>query len=220
MEHKDIHEAIAAVMGEVGYIQKEQGGNLKYTYAGEAALIQAVRPEMVKHGIYCHVIAITNVQRERYKTSGGTEMVLTWLVVTVRYTHAPSGTYVDAQAIGEGADPGDKSAPKSLTGGFKYTIRETFCLETGDDPDKQGSEVGKTQDDDKGESRETKARVAPTCHYCGCVMEERTSKSKANPGRKFFACVNEICQRQRDEDGNEHGMFRCWCDATDYKDKP
>ncbi len=216
MEHKNIHEAIAAVMAEVGYVKKEQSGNLKYTYAGEAGLIEALRPAMVRHGIYCHVLQVTDVQRERYKTSGGTEMVLTRLVATVRYSHAPSATWVEAQAVGEGADPGDKSASKALTGAYKYTLRETFCIETGDDPDREASEERNGSEDGKGEG-ETPAHLAPTCHYCNCIMEERTSRSKANPGRKFYACVNEICQKTKNEDGEEHGMFRCWCDATDYK---
>jgi hypothetical protein len=222
MDYKNIHEAIAGVMGEVGYVKKERNARLDYTFTGEAALIAALRPAMVERGIYCHVLGVTEVQRENYTTKGGTAMVNTQLVATVRFTHAPSGTWIDAQATGEGSDAGDKSANKAMTGAYKYALRQTFCIETGDDPDREShGEPGRAEDDGKGETEEPKQpRIAPTCHYCGCVMEERISKSKANPGRKFYACVNEPCQRQRDEDGNEHGMFRCWCDATDYKDKP
>ena len=51
MEHKTIHEAINAVMDEVGYVKKSKAANLNYSFAGEAALIAAIRPSMVGHGI-------------------------------------------------------------------------------------------------------------------------------------------------------------------------
>ena len=150
---KNIHEAIHAVMQEVGYVEKTRGGDLPYKYAGEAALIEALRPAMVKHGIYVSVIRIEDLHQETYTTSKDKQMMLTRLVATVRFTHAPSartqvGTgiglapdiHIDVQAVGEGADPGDKSANKAMTGAYKYALRQTFCIETGDDPDKNASE--------------------------------------------------------------------------------
>ena len=35
IEHKNIHEAINAVMSEVGYVRKQKSDQLKYTYLGE-----------------------------------------------------------------------------------------------------------------------------------------------------------------------------------------
>lgn len=136
---KDIHEAINKVMQEVGYVKKQKSDKLNYTFAGESALISALRPAMVENGIYMHVLKIENVTRESYTTKGGTAMINTVISATIRFTHV-SGTFVDVASTGEGSDAGDKSANKAMTGLYKYAMRQTFCIETGDDPDKHASE--------------------------------------------------------------------------------
>lgn len=139
---KNIHTAILEVMNEVGYVQK--GGKIafgaeKYTYAGEADLIAALRPAMIKAGIYMHVVEVRDIQREAFTNAKGTHMTNTALNLALRFTHAASGTSIDVGAAGEGTDSGDKGIPKALTGGLKYALRQTFCIETGDDPDAQSS---------------------------------------------------------------------------------
>ena len=140
---KDIHEAINEVMQEVGYVKKQKAKDLNYTFAGEAALISALRPAMVEHGIYMHVLKIENVTRENYTTAKGTAMVNTVISAIIRFAHV-SGTYIDVASTGEGSDAGDKSANKAMTGLYKYAMRQTFCIETGDDPDKFQSDERKT----------------------------------------------------------------------------
>ena len=137
----DIHAAIATVYQQVGFVKKERSreGDLPYKFAGEAAFIEALRPAMVAAGIYVSVIGVSNVLHEIYTTGRGTTMNRTALTATVRFTHAPSGTYIDAEARGEGADAGDKSTPKAMTGAYKYALRQTFMIETGDDPDEGDS---------------------------------------------------------------------------------
>lgn len=138
-EHKNIHEAINAVMEEVGYVKKARTQGLNYSFAGEAALISALRPAMVEHGIYMHVLKIESVARENYQTKSGTAMVNTLITAVIRFTHV-SGTFIDVSSTGEGSDAGDKGANKAMTGLYKYALRQTFCIETGDDPDKTKSE--------------------------------------------------------------------------------
>lgn len=138
MAHKTIHEALAAIYREVGYVQKlgkVDSFGAKYTYAGEADLIAAVRPSMVDHEVYMHVAQVLNREHESFTNARGTLMHHVRLDLVVRFTHGPSGTSVDCMASGEGIDSGDKATPKALTGAYKYAIRETFCIETGDDPD-------------------------------------------------------------------------------------
>ena len=139
MEHKTIHEAINAVMDEVGYVKKSKAANLNYSFAGEAALIAAIRPSMVEHGIYMSVSEIISINRENYTTAKGTAMVNTVIHAMVKFTNR-DGDSVIVAAVGEGSDSGDKSANKAMTGLYKYALRQTFCIETGDDPDKYASE--------------------------------------------------------------------------------
>ncbi|MFM8319391.1 MAG: ERF family protein [Chloroflexota bacterium] len=138
---QDIHAALNAIMKEVGYVQKTSSPSLRYTYAGERNLIAACRPAMVRWGVYMSVIELQLLERERYTTERGTPMVSTSLLGKVRFTHAPSQTWIDVMVTGEGSDSGDKSYNKAMTGLYKYAIRQTLMIETGDDPDQFASEV-------------------------------------------------------------------------------
>lgn len=135
---KNIHEAINNVMKDVGYVKKESKRGLNYSFAGEAALIAALRPSMVKNGIVMSVSGIA-YERTEYSTKSGTVMNVTIVSGSVKFTHAETGTHETVFAIGEGADVGDKSANKAMTGMYKYALRQTFMIETGDDPDKEAS---------------------------------------------------------------------------------
>ena len=140
IEHKNIHEAINGVMEEVGYVKKSRSAGVNYSFAGESALIAALRPAMVEHGIYMHVAKIESVTRENITTAKGAQMVNTLISAVIRFTHSTSGTSIDSASTGEGFDSGDKSANKAMTGLYKYAMRQTFCIETGDDPDKHSEE--------------------------------------------------------------------------------
>jgi len=132
-EPTNIIAAINRIYAEIGYVQKEGSvnfGNTKYKYAGEAAFIAALRPVMVKYGVTVRVTATKLV----YQAPGH-------VIIQCKYAFEHiSGTVVYASAMGEGKDSGDKAIPKALTGAYKYALRQTFMLETGDDPDKVSSE--------------------------------------------------------------------------------
>lgn len=142
-KHENIYQAMAAVMEEVGYVKKQRSAGLNYSYAGEAALIEALRPAMVEQGVFVHVLRYFNVLQTSYTTAKGTDMTRTVLQAVIRFAHE-SGTFIDVESAGEGADSGDKSVNKAMTGAYKYALRQTFCIETGDDPDKYPSEPKQT----------------------------------------------------------------------------
>jgi hypothetical protein len=140
----NIYEAINRVMAKVGYVQKERGGGLKFSFASESALIAALRPEMVAENITMFCIGIADVESREYESSGGTHMVNISLTGHWQFTHAPSGTSLIAVARGEGSDSSDKANNKAMTGSMKYALRQTFMIETGDDPDKDQTDERKT----------------------------------------------------------------------------
>ncbi len=155
-----IGKAILEVMSEVGYVQKERKGGLNYSFAGEAALIAALRPSMVKHGIICYVLDLPDVERSGYVTAKGTAMNTTHIHGIVRFEHPESDTYRDVHAIGEGADVGDKAGNKAATGMLKYALRQTFLIETGDDPDATSSE-GQERAQPKRQSAKAPSKKRP-----------------------------------------------------------
>ena len=137
-----IHTAMLAIMGEVGFVTKSRTmkGFETYRFAGEAEFIKAIRPAMVEHGVYCYPSAITSHASETYQTSKGTTMNMEKVAMEFTFVHATSGTEIKVAAMGAGADVGDKAVPKMLTGALKYALRQSFLIETGDDPDNTGSD--------------------------------------------------------------------------------
>ncbi len=208
---KDIHAAIAAVYRSVAYVQKSRSkeGGVPYSFAGESALIEAIRPALVEAGIYMHVLTIGEPFREAYTTKNGTAMNRTAVHVTVRFMHI-SGTFIDVQAVGEGSDSGDKSHAKALTGAYKYALRETFCIETGDDPDHAGSqlqeraptkkrpvpinvdpETGVITTQPPAQPRQTASKAAtsadtPTCETCFALMRWQQGEKDGKRWRGWF----------------------------------
>jgi len=138
IEHSDtlneIAVAINDVMGQVGYVQKQAGKNLNYTYAGEKALIEAIRPHMVANGLSLIPVHSNVLPLETYSVKDGKTMNLSRVSSTFMLLHT-SGEWIMVGTPGEGSDMGDKSLNKAQTGAFKYALRELFTIETGDDPD-------------------------------------------------------------------------------------
>jgi hypothetical protein len=193
-EAKNIHEAINAIMQEVGYVKKQRSAGLNYSYAGEAALIEALRPAMVDNGVYCYVKEITDIQRSEYATKSGTAMVNISLTAKIEFVHAPSGSSIIVTARGEGSDSGDKASNKASTGAYKYALRQTFCIETGDDPDKFASEP-KTQPE-RTQAQPTKTvaeKPAPTNGNGkpAAMTFEQASNMTNSEGMKYGLMDNE-----------------------------
>lgn len=142
----ELYKAIRAVMGDVGYVQKvgqitDNRGKKMYNFAGEVAMLRALRPSMLERGLCmfpvgCELFETHEILDGKYgkKTSRTVRVVSTY-----RLAHE-SGEFVDIQVAGEGQDSGDKAAAKAMTIALKYAIRQTFLIETGDDPDESRPE--------------------------------------------------------------------------------
>ncbi len=137
---ENIEQAILAIYKEVGYVQKQSKPGLNFSYAGEAALIAAIRPAMVENDVTVRVSRVLSRDRIEYQTKSGATMFTSSVTLELRFTHAPSGTWVTVETAGDGGDVGDKSMSKAITSAFKYGLRNTFMIETGDDPDGHASE--------------------------------------------------------------------------------
>ena len=171
-----IGKAILEVMSEVGYVQKEAAGGLPYTFAGEAALIRAIRPAMVKAGIFCYVSDIVEIRQDSFETKKGTMMNHVTAHGIVKFVQPASETFIDVHAMGEGMDAGDKAGNKAATGLLKYALRQTFLIETGDDPDKTPS-----KEQERATAKATKSQ-----------SKKRPQKIGEDAVSAFWALVNEL----------------------------
>lgn len=130
-----IAAALHQVMTRIGYVQKKGTNDFqKYKYAGEAHVLEALRPEMVEAGI---ILIPSGKHRSAIDEHGITH-------VEVEYTllHKDGSVWPEKIiAYGDGGDKnskgvGDKGLYKALTGANKYLLFKLFQLETGDaDPE-------------------------------------------------------------------------------------
>jgi hypothetical protein len=170
------------VMAAVPYVQKQHGQGLGYTFAGEAAFIDKLHPAMVAAGLTIAPEGMELVHQEVYTTAKGSKMNRVVVRATYRLTHAGSGESEILQTFGEGADSGDKSVNKAMTGAYKYALRQAFLIETGNDPDEVPSDQ---------QQRATRGRpttpAAPPPHAA-----KAPAPAKADPaevGRKILAAA-------------------------------
>jgi len=190
MEHKNIFEALLAVYKEVGYVQKQSSPTLKYTFAGEGAFIRELRPALIEHGITLHVLSMGEMVQTTYQAGyeGKTTMFKTILRGTVRFQHI-TGTFIDVNSYGEGADTGDKSVNKAMTDMYKYALRQTFMIETGDDPDKEAPEPSVVQEAKKMGAVEKPIEVPlDNIPEMSLDMAKSITSSK---GKKYGDCTAE-----------------------------
>lgn len=128
--YKKIHE----IMKDIQYLKKDgkvNFGNTKYSYLSEEKITENIRNSMLKVGLVMYPVSTKYQHMEDQKGE----------IVVVDYALADieSGEHITIQVAGKGCDTQDKSIPKAMTCAFKYAMRQTFCIATGDDFDKVSS---------------------------------------------------------------------------------
>lgn len=131
--------AVAAVMASYRGVEKSGVNSFhRYKYASDADLLWTLKPAMASAGLAFILVDWVIVREAEAKTKGGGAERLVDLAVTYRLIHK-SGEYLTIKAPGSGQDPGDKALYKAMTGAFKYALRQTFAVPTGDDPERDES---------------------------------------------------------------------------------
>lgn len=131
----NIYQRIAAVMADVGYVQKD--GRIKggpgYTYVRHDDVVRKLRPAIIKHGL----VALASVVPDSVTQDGNRTTAITELRLV--NTDNPSEC-VTLHALGYGIDTQDKGPGKAASYGKKYALLQAFLLETGDDPEQDAIE--------------------------------------------------------------------------------
>ncbi len=129
-----IAKALHQVMSSVSYIQKT-GKNAfhGYKYAGEADLLEKLRPAMLEAGL----VLIPSIS----KVTAIDEHGVTTVIMEYTLAHVNGDIWPHKiGAAGQGGDRnkngvGDKGLYKAITGANKYLLFKLFQIETGDDPE-------------------------------------------------------------------------------------
>lgn len=124
----NVHQRLAAAMGDVDYIQKEKKQGMNYTIVSHDAVTAKVRPVLLKHGIVYYPVRCEHIHNgNRAECS-----------LTVRFVNVDQPTdFFDVPTFGYGIDPQDKGPGKAMSYAVKYALLKALGLETGDDPDNE-----------------------------------------------------------------------------------
>lgn len=134
MPHANIHIALSAVMAEIDgvVVQKKKSEGLNYAFASIDDMIAVIRPALTKHGIVVYPSGVSDMTRTVEPNAKGTPMTNVSALFTFTFAHGESDTYAYAQVPGEGRDSSDKAHNKALTAAYKYALKQTLMIETGD----------------------------------------------------------------------------------------
>lgn len=136
MTEVNIYKRIVAIMGDLSYIQKGKKevsmGPQLYRFVSHDQVASAVHPLLVKHGVAV-IPTVEEIKQDTNRTS-------VKLAVAFVNTDNPND-HIITHHYGYGIDGGDKGPGKAISYAYKYALLKTFCLETGDDPDKDQESI-------------------------------------------------------------------------------
>ena len=176
-----IATALHEVMRKVSYVQKT-GKNAfhGYKYAGEADLLEKLRPAMLEAGL----LLIPSIKG----VSPIDEHGVTTVQMEYTLVHKDGDIWPSVIcAAGQGGDKnkngvGDKGLYKAITGANKYLLFKLFQIETGDDPENDAEErTGRLA---KKDAKEVYAKLQTEMNSCSSrdVLKEwgRNNKERIN----------------------------------------
>ncbi len=147
---------MATIMGELSRLPKTGRNDFhKYDFLEESVLVDAVRPLLAKHGIG------VSQQILEYSQDGNHSVVHLKII----YRDGESGEEMFSTGIGEGVDKSDKGLPKATTSAFKYALKNTFLISSGDDVEKEeveanpGRKYKMKPKSDEGKEAEERAKL-------------------------------------------------------------
>lgn len=139
----NIHEAILAIMRDVGAVGKDGYNSMqKFSYRGYDDVINAVSPLLRKHGVTIHQKpGGVNIQREAFTNGKGNRVIDAWGTITFVWT-GPQGDTREVEVYADSRDLADKAGAKLETVLNRINLLMTLGLPTEDkDPDSEYPEV-------------------------------------------------------------------------------
>jgi hypothetical protein len=124
-----------------------QAGKGSYKAVSEGAVLKAVKEVEIELGIYSYPFtrkivdsAVLVNSREYNGTITETKQMMMRIETGYRFVNIDNPSdYIDIVSYGDGVDSQDKAPGKAMTYADKYALLKAYKIETGDDPDKDGS---------------------------------------------------------------------------------
>lgn len=142
----NIYQRLNQVMKEVKYIQKESKKvNNQYTFVSHDQVASALHDPMANNGIVM-IPTILDLVQDGNKTT--VKMDISFI-----NSDNPSDKF-GVVYYGYGIDAQDKGIGKAVSYAVKYALLKTFCLETGDDVERDNIDHSTKDQDEKKEMSE------------------------------------------------------------------
>jgi len=140
----NIYQRLLAISTEIEKVAKKltvKAGNETYKAVGEGEVLAAVKPLEDSYGVYSFPLLREIVESGIHETRSGAKMLFMREKVVYRFVNVDKPEeFVDMESIGDGVDSQDKAPGKAATYADKYALLKAYKIQTGDDPDKGGSE--------------------------------------------------------------------------------
>lgn len=120
---------------------KTKDGRVRtYKAVSEADVLNAVKPIEIELGILSIPIKRNIVESAVLVNEYDKKSQFMRIDTTFRFINVDNPTeFVDVTTYGDGIDSGDKAPGKAMTYADKYALLKAYKIETGDDPDQEGS---------------------------------------------------------------------------------
>lgn len=133
---------LSKIQAEVGYMEKGGRNSAQgYKYLSESQIAEKFKDLLVKHGVFF----LYESTIERIDPSPSGKQLVTSVEVHYTFYDVESGEALHGTAAGQGSDATDKGVYKAVTGAVKYIFMKTFLIPTGDDPEDDSKDGGKSR---------------------------------------------------------------------------
>lgn len=133
-----VYKAIAGVMGDLsstGIGKDSKNQQQGFAYRGIDAVMNALAPLLVKHGLLILPRYTSRNVQERVNAKG-TALFYVTVSGELAFTSVEDGSTHTVAIYGEAMDSGDKATNKAMSIAYKYGAFQAFCIPTeAQDPD-------------------------------------------------------------------------------------
>ena len=189
-----------------------------YKAVSEADVLEAVKPVEIELGIYSYPvkreIIETNVLDTVKEYNGNrteSKQLFMRLEVTYRFVNVDNpADYIDIITYGDGVDSQDKAPGKSMTYADKYALLKAYKIQTGEDPDKEGSGELKNAEKQSQTKKNVKATASQIETMKKLYSEEELQKALSLVKREkledmtVYEASNLISKRAKKDEVKEN----------------
>ena len=122
-----IYERISKCISEVEAVGKNgKNQSQGYSFRSIDDFYDAMQPVLSRNRVFVAPTILEHTREQRTTAKGG--FVMTTLTKVRFKIFTEDGSFIEADALGEGADSGDKSANKAAAGAMKYLFMNVFAV--------------------------------------------------------------------------------------------